>query len=125
MIAAVFFDLDNCLSAGREVPERVYEPAFEAIRAANGEWLSEEQLERALEDAWRFAIDDVAERHGFSERMREVVLVPSDAALQVGHHDLGRRGTAGQRRRRIGPGDHRCSHVSTPFGSGRYRTDGP
>ena len=74
MVKAVIFDLDNCLSPGREVPERIYQPGFDAIRAANDGHLSEEQLERAFEDAWRLAIDDVGERHGFSDAMHEAAM---------------------------------------------------
>jgi FMN phosphatase YigB (HAD superfamily) len=73
-VAAVIFDLDNCLSAGREVPERIYQPGFDAIRRANDGSLTEAQLASAFEDAWHLAIDDVAERHKFSEAMRDAAM---------------------------------------------------
>jgi FMN phosphatase YigB (HAD superfamily) len=72
--AAVIFDLDNCLSAGREVPERIYQPGFDAIRQANDGLLTEAQLASAFEDAWRLAIDDVAERHKFSAAMKDAAM---------------------------------------------------
>ena len=101
-VAAAIFDLDNCLSAGREVPERIYQPGFDAIRQANDGSLTEAQLESAFEDAWRLAIDDVAERHKFSEAMR-VAAVEAFAKMEMdqpmrGYPDLHRLRDIGARR---------------------------
>ena len=69
MIKAVIFDLDNCLAAANEVGERLFEPAFEAMRNANHGRLSEAELEEALGECWRRPLDDVAHRYGFSREM--------------------------------------------------------
>ena len=69
VIRAVIFDLDNCLSAADEVGEQLFQPAFDAIRAANRGTLSEESLREAFADCWRHSLDFVAARHGFSEEM--------------------------------------------------------
>jgi len=71
VIKALIFDLDNCLAPARAVGEDLYEPAFAAIREANGGVLSAERLEEALADIWRHPLDWVAERHGFSAAMRD------------------------------------------------------
>lgn len=71
MIRALLFDLDNCLVSPREMGVEAVEPAFGAIRRANSGTLSEEKLEAALSDCWRYAFDVVASTHGFSSDMRE------------------------------------------------------
>ena len=69
MTRAIIFDFDNCLCAGDEVPAALFEIGFEAIRRANRGALSEAALARAFDDCWRFALDDVARRHGFTDEM--------------------------------------------------------
>src|SRR5262245_41356901 len=69
MIAAVIFDLDNCLAAADEPGRELLEPMFDAIRRTNHGALPEDALERAFEDCWRLPLDAVAERHGFSHAM--------------------------------------------------------
>jgi len=69
MIRAVIFDLDNCLSAAREVGADLLAPVFEAIRRANRGTLADAALERAFNDCWFDSLDVVAQRHGFSEEM--------------------------------------------------------
>ena len=70
MIRAVIFDLDNCLAAANGVErERLFEPAFEAMRNANHGRLSEAALEEALGECWRRPLDDVARKYGFSREM--------------------------------------------------------
>jgi putative hydrolase of the HAD superfamily len=69
MIAAVIFDLDNCLAAADEPGRELLEPMFAAIRRANDGLLSDDALERAFEDCWRLPLDTVAEKHGFSHAM--------------------------------------------------------
>src|SRR5262245_13348309 len=69
MIAAVIFDLDNCLAAADEPGRELLEPMFAAIRQTNDGVLSEDALERAFEDCWRLPLDAVAEEHGFSHAM--------------------------------------------------------
>ncbi len=66
---AIIFDLDNCLSAADEVPAALYQPAFDAIRAASEGRLDDDALAAAFTDCWRHPLDLVAERHGFSEAM--------------------------------------------------------
>ncbi|TCO82366.1 putative hydrolase of the HAD superfamily [Plasticicumulans lactativorans] len=68
---AIIFDLDNCLSAADAVGRELYQPAFEAIRAANDGSLSAEALDRAFVDAWTHPFDWVARRHGFTPAMFE------------------------------------------------------
>lgn len=65
----IIFDLDNCLSASKEVDPRLFEPALDAIRAANRGTLAPEALEAALGDTWFHSLDFVAAKHGFSEGM--------------------------------------------------------
>jgi hypothetical protein len=69
MIRALIFDLDNCLSAAREVGEELYRPAFEAIRQANRGAVPLETLDKAFEDIWRHSLDWVAGRYAFSQEM--------------------------------------------------------
>jgi putative hydrolase of the HAD superfamily len=66
-------DLDNCLLDARSVGA-LFEPAFEAIRHANQGTLAPEVLEQAIEQCWFTAFDLVAERFGFSDRMRDAGL---------------------------------------------------
>lgn len=68
-IKAIIFDLDNCLSAADEVPAALFQPAFDAMSAANDHRLSTECLAAAFSDCWRYPLDLVAERHGFSAAM--------------------------------------------------------
>jgi putative hydrolase of the HAD superfamily len=65
----IIFDLDNCLAAADEVGARLFQPAFDAIRAANQGTLAPEALETALRDCWVHSLDFVAAKHGFSESM--------------------------------------------------------
>lgn len=65
----IIFDLDNCLAASNEVGARLFEPALDAIRAANRGTLAPEALEAALRDTWFHSLDFVAAKHGFSEGM--------------------------------------------------------
>lgn len=68
---AVIFDLDNCLAAANEAGDELLEPVFAAVRQANHGALSAAALDAALRDCWTHAFDFVAERHGFTRRMRE------------------------------------------------------
>jgi FMN phosphatase YigB (HAD superfamily) len=71
MIKALIFDLDNCVAASKEVGEDLLEPAFDAIRQANRGQVSGDDLQKAFTDMWRYALDWVAERYGFSNEMRD------------------------------------------------------
>jgi len=68
-IAAVIFDLDNCLAAADEAGEALFAPAFDAIRAANRGHLAEDELSAAFADMWRHALDHVARQHHFTKEM--------------------------------------------------------
>lgn len=70
-VRAIVFDLDLCLAPPDEAGKEAFAPALDAVRRANRGVLRPDALETALEDCWRFAFDDVAARHGFSEAMRE------------------------------------------------------
>lgn len=70
MIEALLFDLDSCLCAANEVGDHLFAPAFDAIRAANNGTVSEQAIQSAFADCWRFPFDSVASQYGFSERMR-------------------------------------------------------
>jgi putative hydrolase of the HAD superfamily len=70
MIKAVIFDLDSCLAAANEVGEHLFERAFAAIRSANKGHISEELLNAALADCWRFPFDFISAKYGFSDGMR-------------------------------------------------------
>ena len=92
MIQAIIFDLDNCLSAAKEVGEELMQPVFDAIRRENRGRLSEEELARAFEDFWRIPLDVVAKDHGFSKEMLDAAWNAS-VGLQVkspmrGYEDL-------------------------------------
>ncbi|WP_437812246.1 HAD family hydrolase [Sorangium sp. So ce1078] len=93
MVKAIFFDLDNCLSAADEVGRALLDPVFAAIRRANRGRLSDEALEQAFSDCWRHALDFVASAHGFSP---EMLAAGWDACAQLevgapmrGYPDLG------------------------------------
>lgn len=68
-VRAVFFDLDHCLASPDESGRAFYQPALDAIRAANCGTLGETALESALEDCWTHSLEQVAEIHGFSPQM--------------------------------------------------------
>ena len=70
MIKALIFDLDSCLAAADEAGEHLFAPAFEAIRLANHDVVSEQQLQAAFKDCWRFPFDFIANKYGFSPAMR-------------------------------------------------------
>jgi putative hydrolase of the HAD superfamily len=70
-LRAIIFDLDNCLAAANEVGDELLEPVFAAVRHANDGALSISELEAAFHDCWTHAFDFVAERHGFTDRMRD------------------------------------------------------
>ena len=67
----LIFDLDNCLAAADEPGESLFQPVFTAIRAANHGTLTESELRAAYRDLWGKSFDVVADRHGFSQQMRE------------------------------------------------------
>ena len=69
MINALIFDLDSCLSAANEVGDKLFKPAFEAIRHANHGSVSEDALKQAFSDCWRFPFNDVAHKYGFTDEM--------------------------------------------------------
>jgi putative hydrolase of the HAD superfamily len=71
MARALIFDLDNCLAPSDELGRDLLEPVFTAVREANHGRLSETELAAAFEDCWVYGFDKVAERHGFSDAMRE------------------------------------------------------
>jgi HAD superfamily hydrolase (TIGR01509 family) len=71
VIKALIFDLDSCLSAANEVGDRLFKPAFDAIRQANHGAVSEDSLKQAFSDCWRFPFNDVAHKYGFSDEMTE------------------------------------------------------
>jgi len=70
MIKALIFDLDSCLAAADEAGEDLFAPAFQAIRTANHDAVSEQQLRAAFKDCWRFPFDFIADKYGFSPAMR-------------------------------------------------------
>jgi len=69
VINALIFDLDSCLSAANEVGDKLFKPAFEAIRHANHGSVSEDALKQAFSDCWRFPFNDVAHKYGFTDEM--------------------------------------------------------
>lgn len=69
MIKALIFDLDSCLSAANEVGDQLFQPAFDAIRRANNGAVSEDSLNKAFSDCWRFPFNDVAHKYAFTEEM--------------------------------------------------------
>lgn len=93
MIRAIMFDLDNCLSAADEVGSELLEPTFAAIKRASRGALSDEALEKAFADCWRYPLDVVAKEHGFSEEMLaagwEVAARTEVETRMSGYPDLG------------------------------------
>lgn len=69
MIKALIFDLDSCLSAANEVGDQLFQPAFDAIRRANQGAVSEDLLNKAFSECWRFPFNDVAHKYGFTDEM--------------------------------------------------------
>jgi putative hydrolase of the HAD superfamily len=69
MIQALIFDLDNYLAAANEFGEQLFAPAFDAIRKANHDVVSEDSLNAAFADCWRHPLDWVATKYEFSEAM--------------------------------------------------------
>ena len=69
-MTAIVFDLDNCLAAANEPGEHLLAPVFDAVCATNARALTAAALEAAFRDCWIHAFDWVAERHGFTEKMR-------------------------------------------------------
>lgn len=69
MIRALFLDLDNCLAAADEAGRGHFQPAFDAIAAANDGRLTPGQLAQAFEETWVHAYDFVAKKFDFSPRM--------------------------------------------------------
>jgi FMN phosphatase YigB (HAD superfamily) len=70
MIRALIFDLDSCLAAADEVGDTLFAPAFQAMRAANDGHVSEDRLQAAFADCWRFPFDFIADKYVFSPAMR-------------------------------------------------------
>ena len=65
----IIFDLDNCLCPASAVGPDFFEPAFDAVRAANRGVLSDADLERAFAECWYTAFDAVALQFGFGKAM--------------------------------------------------------
>ena len=70
LVRAIIFDLDNCLAAADEVGEKLLEPVFTAVRAANDGALTSSRLDAAFRDCWVHAFDFVAAKYDFTPRMR-------------------------------------------------------
>ena len=70
MFNALIFDLDSCLAAANEVGDTLFAAPFQAIRNANHGTVTEDRLQAAVADCWRFPFDSVAEKYGFSPAMR-------------------------------------------------------
>ena len=66
IVHAIIFDLDNCLAPSDELGRDLLDPVFAAVRAANHGRLSEEELEAAFRDCWRYGFDRVVKEHRFS-----------------------------------------------------------
>ncbi|PCC71602.1 putative hydrolase of the HAD superfamily [Nannocystis exedens] len=71
MKPAIIFDLDVCLARADEAGAQLYEPVFDAVRRANDGAVSDDDLERAFAESWRFPFDEVADRHRFTPAMRD------------------------------------------------------
>jgi len=69
LIKAIIFDLDNCLAPAKQISEAIYMPAFNAMRAANKDVVTEDNLTKAFADCWRHPLDWVASHYGFSAEM--------------------------------------------------------
>lgn len=74
MDRSIIFDLDNCLCAADEIGYRFHEPVFAAIRRANDGVLAEAVLSEAFADCMRLPFDEVADKFGFTEAMRNAGL---------------------------------------------------
>lgn len=74
MDRSIIFDLDNCLYAADEIGYRFHEPVFTAIRRANDGALADAALSEAFADCMRLPFDEVADKFGFTEAMRDAGL---------------------------------------------------
>lgn len=74
MDRSIIFDLDNCLCAADEIGYRFHEPVFAAIRRANDGALADAALSEAFADCMRLPFDEVADKFGFTETMRNAGL---------------------------------------------------
>lgn len=71
---SIIFDLDNCLCAADEIGYRFHEPVFAAIRRVNDGIFAEAVLSEAFADCMRLPFDEVADKFGFTEAMRDAGL---------------------------------------------------
>ena len=71
MTDAIVFDLDSCISAADEPGQQLFEPVFAAIQAANQGSHSESSLALAFADMWRLPFDFVADKHAFTQPMKD------------------------------------------------------
>lgn len=68
---AIFFDLDNTLSAAEEVGNRFFDPVFSAMKAANDGSVPENLLDQVFTDIWQTAFDAVAAKYCLPKVMVE------------------------------------------------------
>ena len=71
MTDAIVFDLDSCISAADEPGQELFEPVFAAIKTANQGSHSESSLALAFADMWRLPFDFVADKHTFTQPMKD------------------------------------------------------
>jgi FMN phosphatase YigB (HAD superfamily) len=68
-LTAIIFDLDNCLAPADQIGADLFEPAFEAIAAANDGSVPEEAIQEAFSNIWIHAFDWVACEFQFTPAM--------------------------------------------------------
>lgn len=73
-IAAYILDLDNTIYSTEGRNAKVIEPVIEAIAKANNGKLDQENLEKALQECYKYPIWDIAERYGFSDEMLKAAI---------------------------------------------------
>ena len=66
-IAAIFYDLDNCLFPTASFPLSIVNAEFDKLRALNQkeDFLPPEVLDRALQECWVAPMDLIADTYGF------------------------------------------------------------
>lgn len=68
---AIIYDLDETILSDSTLPDAAFEPLKEALRKANQGTVPDDDLEQALAEIKRTAIDVLSKKYGFNEKMNK------------------------------------------------------